>query len=69
MTSGTIQILANRHDLIVDTRWTGYSREWRVKDKDGVHLFTTDCYDNLIRRLEEGEGLRVGSYPPKWWPQ
>lgn len=68
MTSGTLQILASRHDLQIETRWTGYARAWTVKDSSGVQLFATDCYDNLIRRLESGEGLRVGSLPPKWWP-
>lgn len=69
MTNGTLQILASRHGLMVDTRWNGHSRVWTIMDRNGVQLFTTDDYGNLVRRLEEGEGLKVGSYPPKWWPR
>jgi hypothetical protein len=69
MTNSLLGILAHRNNLTIDTRWNGYRREWIVKDCDGVQLFTTTEYDNLVTRLEEGEGLKVGSYPPKWWPR
>jgi hypothetical protein len=69
MTNSLLEILAHRNNLTIDTRWNGYRREWIVKDSDGVQLFTTTEYDNLVTRLEEGEGLKVGSYPPKWWPR
>jgi len=60
--------LASQHNLSITDRWDGYVRIWTVKDSDGVFLFSTDSYSNLIRRLNEGSGLRIGSYPPKWWP-
>lgn len=69
MTNALLNILAGRHDLTIDTVWNGYSRKWIVMDKDNVQLFTTDCYDNLLHRLESGEGLKIGSLPPKWWPR
>lgn len=68
MVNSTLQILAARNELTVDAQWAGTHRKWTVKDKDGVQLFTTDDYGLLIRRLEEGEGLKMGAYPPKWWP-
>ena len=61
MTNYLLNILAGRHDLTIDTVWNGYSRKWIVMDKDGVQLFTTDCYDTLLQRLESGEGLKIGS--------
>ena len=69
MVNDTLQILASRHDLKIDARWAGHSRAWTVMNRHGEQLFTTDDYGNLVRRLEEGEALRVGDYPPKWWPQ
>ena len=60
--------LAAQHDLVISDRWTGWVRIWTVRNSDGVFLFSTDCYDNLIKRLNEGTGLRIGDYPPKWWP-
>jgi hypothetical protein len=60
MVSSTIQLLAQRHNLTVDARWTGYCREWTVKDSDGVQLLKTTDYDSLIERLESGRGLRLG---------
>jgi hypothetical protein len=69
MVNGTLQILAGRHGVKVDATWTGYCRVWTVKDADGVQVFKTDDYSLLVRSLESGEGLRVGSYPPKWWPR
>lgn len=65
MTNATLQILANRHNLQIDSRWTGHCREWLVKNTDGVHLFRTDDYDYLVKRLETGEGLRIGTTPTK----
>ncbi len=69
MVNGTLQILASRHNLQIDARWNGHSRAWTIMDQHGVQLFTTDDYGNLVRRLEEGEGLKVGEHPPKWWPR
>ena len=69
MVNRTLEILASRHGLKIDARWTGHCREWLVKNSDGVQLFRTDDYDLLVMRLESGEGLKVGDYPPKWWPR
>ena len=69
MVNGTLQVLADRHGVKIDARWTGACREWLVKNSDGVQLFKSTDYDLVVRRLESGEGLRVGSYPPNWWPR
>ena len=59
---------AKDRNVVVTDNWDGFIRRWTVKDADGVFLFSTDSYANLVRRLNEGTGLRIGSYPPKWWP-
>lgn len=69
MVNATLEILAGRNGVKVDARWTGYCREWTVKDTDGVQLFRTDDYSLLVQRLESGEALKVGAYPPTWWPR
>jgi hypothetical protein len=67
MVNGTLQILASRHNLTIDARWTGYCREWTVKNQHGEQLFKSDDYNMLVQRLESGEGLTVGSHPPQGW--
>lgn len=67
MTPELLSAAKNRKVVVID-RWDGSVRRWTVKDSDGVFLFSTDSYANLLRRLNEGIGLRVGAYPPKWWP-
>lgn len=66
----TPELLAAAQDrqVSIASYWDGFVRRWTVKDSDGVFLFSTDSYANLLRRLNEGTGLRVGDYPPKWWP-
>jgi hypothetical protein len=67
MVNGTLQILATRHNLTIDARWNGHCREWTVKNQYGEQLFKSDDYSFVVQRLESGEGLNVGSYPPQGW--
>jgi len=60
MTNATIEILASRQNVKVDTKWNGHHRVWTVKDCDGVQLFTTDDYDYLLKMLKSEDKLCVG---------